>query len=71
MPLRNELASPAMRAAWQMPPAERQPEIFEILRSPDLAVVVVLLLAGLVAAIGLTVLFPFSDDIAAFLAQVS
>jgi hypothetical protein len=70
--LRSELPTPAMRAGWQMRPAERlRVEVFGILRSPDLPVVIVFCAIGLLASVCLALSFPVADDISAFLAQVS
>jgi|HubBroStandDraft_5_1064220.scaffolds.fasta_scaffold87098_3 hypothetical protein len=59
MPMRGELSAPTMRAAWQKQPAEpvwRQ--IFEILWSPDLIVVIALAALGLAATICVSLLSP-------------
>jgi hypothetical protein len=48
-----------MRAAWQKHPAEpKWRQIFEILRNPDLVVVVVLAAIGLAATICVALLSP-------------
>ena len=72
MLMRGELSTPAMGAGWEMPAAEPGwHQVFGILRSSDLLVVVVFATIGLLAALWLTLSLPFSDDIAAFLAQSS
>jgi hypothetical protein len=72
MPMRGELSNPAMRAAWAIPAAEpRWPQIFRILRNPEVLLVAVFSMIGLLAAFWLTLVLPFSSDVAAFLAQVS
>jgi len=72
MPMRGELSTPAMGAGWEMPAAELGwHQVFSIFRSPDLLAVVVFTTIGLLAALWLTLSLPFSDDVAAFLAQSS
>jgi hypothetical protein len=57
MPMRGELSAPTMRAAWQKQPAEpKLRQIFEILWSPDLVVVVALAAIGLAASICMSLL---------------
>lgn len=52
MPIKGELAAPAMRAAWQKRPIEPMwRQVFEILWNPDLIVVLVLCAIGLLATV--------------------
>jgi hypothetical protein len=67
MPTRSELSVPAMRSDWGA--REIKLQISENLRHPDAAVVLAFAAIGLLAAISLTLLFPFPDNIATALAQ--
>jgi len=72
MPMRGELSMPAMRA--QQPMRSAEPAWFQALgisRSPDLTVVIIFAVVGLLAAAMLTLLLPFSDEVASFLALAS
>jgi hypothetical protein len=72
MPMRGELSIPAMSTGQRMRPAESTwLQVFGIFRSPDLAVVVVLGVISIVASLSLALLFPFAQDVTAFLAQAS
>jgi hypothetical protein len=72
MPMRGELLIPAMSTGQRMRPAESTwLQVFGIFRSPDLAVVVVISAISIVASLSLALLFPFAQDVAAFLAQAS
>jgi hypothetical protein len=52
MPIRGELPAPTMRAAWQKgAPEPRWSQVFDILWSPDLFVVLVLCAIGLSATV--------------------
>jgi hypothetical protein len=71
MPMRDELSIPAMRAVRPFQAAETVlPPVFGILRNPDLAAITAFATIGLLAAACLTLLFPLSDQMASFLAQV-
>jgi len=64
MPMRAELAAPTMRAAWQKQPDESSwLAVTDILRSPDLIVVVAMAAIGLFATIGAALFYPSFFDI--------
>jgi len=72
MPIRGELSMPAVRA--QRPMRSAEPVSFQalgIFRSQDLTVIIIFAVVGLLAAAMLTLLLPFSDEVASFLALAS
>jgi hypothetical protein len=65
--MRSELALPAMRPVWQKRPTESAwRQASEILRSPDLIVVVVMSVIGLFASVFAAVFWPSFLNIVAF-----
>lgn len=72
MPMRNELAIPAMRGV--RPPYPAGPawsHAIEVLKSPDFAAVAIISGLGLLLSIWLTMSLPLPVEAATFLAQVS
>ena len=72
MPMRGELSLPARSRAWKRSaPKSVWRLISEELQSPDLQVVLIFTLIGLLACLVMTQYLPFSADIAVGLAQLS
>jgi hypothetical protein len=72
MPMRSELSVPAMRSNWGARETKFSwPRFSEVLRNPDVTAMLIFAAIGLLAAVSLTLLFPFPDYIAAALAPVS
>ena len=70
MPMRGELTVPAIRTGSEIG-ASNWRQIFGDFRGPDLLVVIIFSLVGLLTSVMLMLLLPFSADIAAGLSQLS
>jgi hypothetical protein len=72
MPMRSELSISAVRSGWKAREIEFSwPLISESLRNPDVLLLLVLAVIGLLLTVLLVLLLPFPDDIATALAQFS
>jgi hypothetical protein len=71
MPMRNELSISAIRTGWKAQGTASSWRLSESLRNPDVLLLLVFTLIGLLAVASLALLFPLPDDIAAALAQLS
>jgi hypothetical protein len=75
MPMRSELSISAMRTGWKAQGTAQGTafswRLSESLRNPDVLLLLVLTLIGLLLAASPALLFPLPDDIATALAQLS
>jgi hypothetical protein len=69
--MRSQLSISAMRTGWKTPGTAFSRRLSESLRNPDVLLLLVLTLIGLLLVASLALLFPLPDDIAAALAQLS
>jgi hypothetical protein len=71
MPMRSELSISAIRTGWKAQGTASSWRLSESLRNPDVLLLLVFTLIGLLSVASLALLFPLPDDIAAALAQLS